>query len=201
MIISLRPRRGRRHGYKMNIIDTDIAGLKIVETKQIADHRGSFSRWFCLQELAAVLNHRTIKQINNSKSVKAGTVRGLHYQRPPHGEMKIVRCIRGRVWDVAVDLRTGSPTFLKWQGVELTDNNNRTFVVPEGFAHGYQALEPDSELLYINTEFYTPAFEGALHPEDPALSIQWPLPVTNLSKRDSESPFLSSDFKGFQHDH
>ncbi len=180
----------------MKISDTEIAGVKLIETTPVADHRGSFARWFCTRELAIVLGTRPIAQINNSKSLKVGTVRGLHFQRPPNAEMKIVRCIRGRVWDVALDLRAGSPTFLKWYGIEMTPENNRMLAVPEGFAHGYQALEPESELLYFNTAFYTPASEGAVNHADPLAAIRWPLPVTDLSDRDADCPFLTDTFKG-----
>lgn len=180
----------------MKINETNIAGVKLIETGSVVDHRGSFSRWFCTKELAPVLGKRVLAQINNSKSLKAGTVRGLHFQKPPHGEMKIVRCIRGRVWDVALDLRAGSPTFLKWYGAELTPQNGLMLAVPEGFAHGYQSLEPESELLYFNTAFYEPAFESAVNHADPLAAIKWPLKVTDLSDRDANVPFLTADFKG-----
>lgn len=180
----------------MKINDTNIKGVYLVETSARADHRGSFSRWFCMKELAPVLGGRSLAQINNSKSLKAGTIRGLHFQRPPHGEMKIVRCISGRVWDVALDLRAGSPTFLKWFGAELTPENGHMLAVPEGFAHGYQSLEPSSELLYFNTAFYEPASEGAVNHADPLAAIKWPLPVTDLSERDASTPFLTTEFKG-----
>lgn len=181
----------------MKINETKIKGVSLIETSSVTDHRGSFSRWFCAKELAPVLGKRSLVQINNSKSLKAGTVRGLHFQKPPKGEMKIVRCIRGRVWDVALDLRAGSPTFLQWFGAELTPQNSCMLAVPEGFAHGYQSLEPESELLYFNTEFYDPAYEGAVHHTDPLAGIEWPLKVTDLSDRDASTPFLTADFKGF----
>ncbi len=180
----------------MIVSDTKIAGVRLIETGSVIDHRGSFSRWFCTKELACVLEGRTLAQINNSKSLNVGTVRGLHFQKPPHAEMKIVCCIRGRVWDVALDLRAGSPTFLQWFGVELTPENGLMLAVPEGFSHGYQSLEAESELLYFNTEFYTPAFEGAIHHADPRAAIEWPLPVTDLSDRDASCPFLSQEFEG-----
>lgn len=180
----------------MKIHETDISGVLKIETPSVTDHRGSFTRWFCMKQLNPILGNRSLAQINNSHSLQAGTVRGLHFQKPPHAEMKIVRCIRGRVFDVAVDLRTGSPTFLKWYGAELSPENNLMLAVPEGFAHGYQALEDDSELLYFNTAFYEPSVESGLNPNDPAIAIKWPLPVSNLSPRDEASAFLTSDFKG-----
>lgn len=182
----------------MKISDTKISGVKLIETSLVADHRGTFSRWFCMQELEPVLAGRSLAQINNSRSLKAGTIRGLHFQRSPRAEMKIVRCIRGRVWDVALDIRAGSPTFLQWFGAELTSENNLMLAVPEGFAHGYQSLESESELLYFNTEFYTPEFEGAVNHADPLAAIKWPVSVTDLSDRDANEPFLTEEFKGLK---
>jgi len=180
----------------MKFSETGFAGLTLIETPSVTDHRGSFTRWFCMKQLAPVLGNRTLAQINHSKSLEAGTVRGLHFQKPPHAEMKIVRCVRGRVVDVALDLRAGSPTFLKYFMQELTPENNLMVAVPEGFAHGYQALVSDSELLYFNTAFYEPPFEAAVNPKDPTANIQWPVPPANLSPRDESTPFLTSDFKG-----
>ena len=142
------------------------------------------------------MGQRRIVQINHSRTRLPGALRGLHYQRPPHAEMKFVRCIRGRVWDVALDLRTGSPTFLQWHAEELNPDRSRMLVVPEGCAHGFQVLEPDSEMLYLHTAFYEPAFEGGLAYNDPRLAITWPLPVTELSGADSRRPFLTEDFLG-----
>lgn len=180
----------------MKIHETPIKGVLKIETPSVTDNRGAFTRWFCTKQLAPVLGDRSPVQVNHSHSVEAGTVRGLHFQRPPNAEMKIVRCVRGRVFDVAVDLRSGSPTFLQWFGIELTPESNAMLVVPEGFAHGYQALEDDSELLYFNTAFYEPSNEGAVNPNDPAVHIAWPLPVQNLSPRDAGTPLLTDDFKG-----
>lgn len=179
----------------MKFSETGFAGLTLIETPSVADHRGSFTRWFCTRQLAPVLGARTLAQINHSKSLEAGTVRGLHFQKPPHAEMKIIRCVRGRVVDVALDIRAGSPTFLQYFIKELTPDNNLMVAVPEGFAHGYQALEPDSEILYFNTAFYEPSVEGAVNPKDPAANVAWPLPPANLSPRDESTPFLTDDFK------
>ena len=125
-----------------------------------------------------------------------GTVRGMHFQLPPSAETKLIRCLRGRVFDVAVDLRRDSPTFLKWSGHELSATNAHLLVIPEGFAHGFQVLEPDSELLYLHTAFYDPAHEGGLSPADPMLAIRWPLPVNGLSDRDRNHPQLTADYRG-----
>jgi len=160
------------------------------------DARGAFMRLFCAQELQPVLGDRQIKQINHSRTSRAGAVRGLHFQHPPHAEMKMVRCLRGRVWDVAVDLRPGSSTFLHWHAQELVEGDAQMLVVPEGFAHGFQVLEPDSELLYLHTAFYRPSSEGGLRYDDPRLAITWPLPPQDLSPRDLSHPLVGADFTG-----
>ncbi|KUH80903.1 MULTISPECIES: dTDP-4-dehydrorhamnose 3,5-epimerase [unclassified Mycobacterium] len=178
----------------MKILDTPLAGLKIVQSLCHRDNRGTFVRLFCAEELQPLLGDRQIAQINHSTTSHAGAVRGLHFQRPPHAEMKMIRCLRGRVWDVAVDLRAGSPTFLHWHAEELAQDDAKMLVIPEGFAHGFQALEPASELLYLHTAFYHPPSEGGLRHDDPRLAITWPLPPQDLSPRDRAHPMLSADF-------
>lgn len=153
-------------------------------------------RLFCSRELGAIGLAKPIDQINHSITRGKGSVRGLHFQYPPHAETKIVSCLRGKVFDVAVDLRAGSPTFLRWHGVELSPEGCNAFFIPEGFAHGFQALEDDSELLYLHTEAYDQAAEGALNAEDPKLGISWPLAVTGLSDRDRAHPHLDAAFRG-----
>jgi dTDP-4-dehydrorhamnose 3,5-epimerase len=180
----------------MRVTATPIAGVHVVDTQRLRDDRGAFARLFCEQELADVLGARRIVQINHSRTKRPGAVRGLHYQHPPHAEMKLVRCLKGRVWDVAVDLRRGSPTFLHWHAEELSAGNDRLLVVPEGCAHGFQVLDADSELLYLHTAPYAPAAEGGLHCQDPRLKIEWPRPVTDLSARDLAHPALTPDFQG-----
>ena len=180
----------------MNIIATPLADLKIVQSSHHRDDRGAFMRLFCARELQPLLGQRQIAQINHSRTNHAGAVRGMHFQHPPHGEMKMIRCLRGRVWDVAVDLRAGSPTFLHWHARELAGDDAQMLVIPEGFAHGFQALEPDSELLYLHTAFYHPPSEGGLRHDDPRLAITWPLPPRDLSPRDLAHPMLGTDFGG-----
>lgn len=180
----------------MKIYDTPIADLKIVESAPYHDARGAFLRLFCAQELNPILNRRQIAQINYSKTSHAGAVRGMHFQYPPHAELKMVRCLRGRVWDVAVDVRAGSPTFLHWHGEQLAQDDAQMLVIPEGCAHGFQALEPDSELLYLHTAFYHPRSECGLRYDDPRVGIPWPLPPQDLSPRDLSHPLLDVDFKG-----
>lgn len=169
---------------------TPLPGLMVVETRPVGDQRGSFARLFCAQELAPLGLPGPIAQINHSCTSVQGTVRGLHFQRPPKAEAKLVRCLRGRVFDVAVDLRKGSATYLRWHAVELSPENHLAFYLPQGFAHGFQTLTPDCELLYLHTEFYSPEHEGGLRFDDPALGIAWPLPVVGLSARDAAHPLV-----------
>ena len=180
----------------MKLIETSISGVWIIESTASQDNRGSFSRFFCTREMQTIVGSRTIVQINRSMTHSVGAVRGLHYQQPPHTEMKIVRCLKGRVFDVAVDLRQGSPTFLEWTSVELTSANRLAFVIPEGCGHGFQVLEADSELLYLHTAFYTPDAEGAVRCDDPKIGVNWPLEPTDLSMRDLNHPHLEETFKG-----
>ena len=181
---------------QLKLFPTAIRGVLVAETQLIADSRGVFARLFCENELAMALNGRRIVQANLSGTASAGTVRGMHYQLPPHAEMKLVRCIKGRVWDVAVDLRSGSPTFLKWHAEELTPKNARMLIIPEGCAHGFQVLEPESELLYLHTAAYAPEAERGIRYDTTTLSIYWPLPVTDLSDRDRNHPKISLNFPG-----
>lgn len=180
----------------MKVIATSLPGLKVVETTPSQDSRGAFARWYCERELAEIIGNRRIVQINHSHTVAMGAIRGLHFQKPPHAEMKLVRCIKGRVWDVAVDLRQGSPTYLKWHAEELTPANARMMAIPEGFAHGFQVLEPESELLYLHTAFYAPEFEGGVRFDDPVLDIEWPVPVKDVSARDQSHPLIDQAFVG-----
>ena len=180
----------------MKIQPTKLQGVCVAETSSVADHRGAFARLFCESDLSEVIRGRHIVQINHSITANVGAIRGLHYQRPPHAEMKLVRCLRGRVWDVAADLRAGSRTFLQWHEEELTPGNGRMLVIPEGCAHGFQVLDPDSELLYLHTAFYDPAAEGGVRYDDPRLGITWPLQVGDLSQRDRNLPTLDAGFRG-----
>jgi dTDP-4-dehydrorhamnose 3,5-epimerase len=178
------------------VLDTPIADLKIVERFRHADERGFFSRMFCADELQAAGWSGPVAQINQTLTRRQGAVRGMHFQLPPDAEIKLVNCVRGRVFDVAVDLRQGSPTFLKWYGVELSPENGRALLVPEGFAHGFQALVPDCELIYFHSRAYQPASEGALHPREPRVGVAWPLEIAELSARDEGRPMLTSAFQG-----
>jgi dTDP-4-dehydrorhamnose 3,5-epimerase len=181
---------------KLTITQTPLEGVYVVETDPFTDHRGAFARWFCEQELAGVTGKRHIKNVNFSKTTKRGSIRGLHFQRPPCSEMKIVRCIRGKILDVVVDIRKNSSTFLQHCAVELSSENMRMLVIPEGFAHGFQSLEDDSEIMYLVTEFYSPESEGGLRYSDPALNIVWPLAVSDISEKDGKYPLIHPEFPG-----
>lgn len=178
------------------INDTPLQGLKVVQRQRIGDARGFFSRMFCADELGAVGWSAPIAQINLARTVQAGTVRGLHYQRSPHAELKLVNCLRGEVWDLALDLRAGSDTFLHWYAHRLSAENLCAMLIPAGFAHGFQALSDDVELLYFHSRAYALDAEAGVHPQDPRLAIDWPLPVIALSARDAGQPLLGPDFEG-----
>jgi dTDP-4-dehydrorhamnose 3,5-epimerase len=180
---------------RFQIVDTPLGGLKVIQRTQSGDERGFLSRIFCASELASAGWRKPIAQINHTHTQGRGTVRGMHFQRGAHAEMKLVSCLRGAVWDVAVDLRADSPTFLWWHAEELSARNHRALLIPEGFAHGFQALEDDCELLYLHSTAYAPDAEVGINPQDPRLAIAWPLPVTQLSARDASHPMLN-DYEG-----
>ena len=178
--------------------DTPLAGLKLIQRKPIEDSRGFLVRVFSVNEFRLVGLEKPIAQINHTLTRSKGAVRGLHFQNPPHAEVKLVSCLAGAVFDVAVDLRAGSLTFLRWHGEVLSPENQRSLLIPEGFAHGFQALTVDAQLLYLHTGTYHPESEGALNFEDPVLGIQWPLPVGDLSDRDRAHPFIDTHFSGIR---
>lgn len=175
---------------------TPINGLQIIERRPIGDSRGYLERLFCQETLGQLLEGKTICQINRTLTQNKGTVRGLHFQYPPCAETKIVTCLKGQVWDVAVDLRRGSPTFLQYHAALLTEENRQSYLIPEGFAHGFQTLTLDCEMLYFHTADYNVVAEGALNPCDPRLAISWPEPTTVRSERDKSHAMLADDFQG-----
>lgn len=179
-----------------DILPTPIPDLLVLLRKPIADSRGYLERLFCAEELQAVLPGKTIIQINHTLTVKCGTVRGMHFQYSPYTEIKFVSCLRGEVFDVAIDLRRDSPTFLNWHAEILSADRHNTLAIPEGFAHGFQTLTEDCEMLYFHTAIYQPSAEGGLNALDPRLAIQWPLSITEQSSRDLAHPMLTSDFIG-----
>jgi dTDP-4-dehydrorhamnose 3,5-epimerase len=180
----------------MKIVPTFISGVTLVETTPYCDERGHFYRAFCSHELAPIIGSRKIEQINISRTALVGSIRGMHFQHAPHAETKLIRCIKGKVWDVAIDLRKGSNTFLQWHAVELSAENYNMFFIPEGCAHGFQVLEPESELLYLHTDSYSCESEGGVRFDDPLISINWPLPVSDISNRDKSHPLLQVSFSG-----
>jgi dTDP-4-dehydrorhamnose 3,5-epimerase len=175
-----------------------IAGVHTVKRQGIGDARGSFARLFCASELAAVGWAWPIAQINHSHTLQAGAVRGMHYQRPPHAEAKLVTCLRGRAWDVALDLRAGSPTFLQWCAQVISADNQTALLIPHGCAHGFQALSDDVELLYLHSAPHEPLADAGVHPQDPAAGIAWPVPITVMSDKDMQRPLLDANFTGLQ---
>jgi len=181
---------------RFTVYDTSLSNLKIIERQQLGDSRGFFERLFCAEELEVAGWRKPIAQINHTLTQKQGTVRGLHFQRSPHSEMKLVTCLRGAVWDVVVDLRAGSSTFLEWHANELTAVNRRSLLIPEGFAHGFQTLSDDCELLYFHSNIYMPGSEAGINPKDYRLSITWPLAITELSARDANLPMLDCHLSG-----
>lgn len=177
---------------RFEIEDTGLAGLSLLKRKPLGDERGFFERLFCQREFASIGFQMEIRQVNHSYTKSKGSVRGLHFQYPPHAETKIVSCLSGAVFDVAVDLRKDSSTYLGWFGTELSAENGKTLCIPEGFAHGFQTLTDDAELVYLHSEFYEPGFEDGLNPLEPEIAIEWPLKVSEVSARDKSHPSLQS---------
>lgn len=183
---------------RFHIHTTPLEGLAVLERKPIGDHRGFLERMHCNQDLDGLLRSSTIVQINRTLTQQRGTVRGMHFQQAPHCEKKIISCLRGEIFDVAVDLRPESDTYLQWHGVTLSESNHRTFFIPEGFAHGFQTLTDDCELLYLHTAFYHADSEAGIDAMDPTLAIKWPLEISQRSDRDNHLPKLDNSFNGIQ---
>lgn len=181
---------------RFNFQQTPIAGLYLIEPRPLQDARGYFERLFCQQAFQAIGLTKPIVQINHSLTKSKGAIRGLHFQYSPHAETKIVRCLRGAIFDVAVDLRAGSPTFLRWHGEILSSENGNMLLIPEGCAHGFQTIKHDVELLYFHTAMYVAEHEGGLYFDDSKLAIHWPLAPTELSERDRQHPRLDDHFQG-----
>ncbi len=181
---------------RLTITDLPLPGLKRVLRQHRGDARGLLARLFCADELAAAGWHAPVAQINHSRTARAGTLRGLHFQHAPYAEMKLVSCIRGRVFDVAVDLRRGSPTFARWHGEVLAADDGAAMLLPEGCAHGFQALTDDVELVYCHSSAYAAAAEGGFNALDERLGITWPATITEMSERDRNLPRMAGDFVG-----
>ncbi len=170
--------------------ETPVAGAFVIEPERRVDERGHFARVFCEHELAQRGLEGSIRQINTGFSPRSGTLRGMHYQVEPHAEVKIVRCVRGAVFDVVVDLRCDSPTFARWYGIELNENNGLQLYVPRGAAHGYLTLEDDTELVYSTSSPYAPEAARGVRYDDPAFGIQWPAGIRVISAADSSWPLF-----------
>jgi len=169
----------------MKFTETELKGGYIIDLQKIEDDRGFFARGWCKNEFEEHGISSNLAQANISFNKFKGTLRGLHYQASPYEEAKLVRCIKGGIFDVMVDLREGSPTYGKWVGAELTAENHRMLLVPEGFAHGFQTLEDDTEVFYQVSEFYTPNAEQGARYDDPVFAIEWPLEVSVISDKDA----------------
>ena len=182
----------------MKFIETPLKGAFIIDVEPLQDERGCFARTFCRDEFAKIGFSKQIVQINHSSTKTAGSIRGMHYQTMPDCEAKLIRCVVGKVFDVMVDLREGSPTFMQWYGLELSKDSMRMIFIPEGFAHGFQALADDVELIYHHSEEYSPESERGLRYNDPELAIEWPLIAGVVSSKDGNYPLIDGDFKGVQ---
>ncbi|MEY2439045.1 MAG: dTDP-4-dehydrorhamnose 3,5-epimerase [Verrucomicrobiota bacterium] len=172
--------------------ETKLTGAFIVELDKKEDDRGFFARVYCAKEFEAHGLEPRVVQANMSYNARKGTLRGMHYQVPPASEPKFIRCIRGAIWDVIVDMRPASPTYLQHLAVELSADNRKAIYVPDMFAHGNQALSDSAELLYFVGEFYTPGCERGVRFDDPALAIDWPLPVTVITEKDKSWPLIDT---------
>lgn len=177
---------------------TPLNGAYVIDLEPIRDQRGFFSRTFCKREFQSIDHSVEFVQFNHSSSGSKGTLRGMHYQVPPSAEIKLIRCIKGKVYDVIIDIRKGSPGFLNHYGVILSEENMKMIYVPEGFAHGFQTLEDDTQLLYHHTAYYSPGHEKGLNYADPAFGIKWPLTPVHMSEKDEKHPFIDNKFSGIE---
>lgn len=180
----------------MEFLNTKFNGLYVIKHKRLVDDRGFFTRTYCKNLFTEISFDKTFVQFNHSFNKEKGTLRGMHFQIEPFKEVKLIRCVHGAVFDVAIDLRVGSETYLQSFGVELSEDNLFSVLIPEGFAHGFQTLKHNTSLIYHHTEFFQPGADAGVRHDDPALQIDWPLPVKNLSKKDREYKLIDKDFKG-----
>jgi dTDP-4-dehydrorhamnose 3,5-epimerase len=181
---------------RFDFLPTSLSGLTVVQRKPIEDDRGFFCRFYCAEELREAGLRKPVAQMNHTFTLKKGTVRGLHFQYPPYAETKLISCLKGEVFDVAVDIRRGSPTFLCWHGENLSAVNKKSLLIPEGFAHGFQSLTDTCEILYLVTAHYNPRSEDVLNVQDPLIGIRWPLDITGLSARDKAVAHIPQAYQG-----
>jgi dTDP-4-dehydrorhamnose 3,5-epimerase len=182
----------------MKFVETPLKGAYIIELESFRDDRGFFARTFCKREFKEIGHIKEFVQFNHSMTIQKGTIRGIHFQVPPSSEIKLIRCIRGKVYDVIIDIRKHSATFLQYFGVILSEENLKTIYVPEGFAHGFQTLENNSQMIYHHTEYYTPQNERGLNYKDQLFKIDWPLVPINVSEKDQKYPLIDNNFKGIE---
>jgi dTDP-4-dehydrorhamnose 3,5-epimerase len=175
---------------------TALEGLYVILPKKLQDERGHFARTFCKNEFKEIGFAKEFVQFNHSFNKTKGTIRGMHFQIPPFGETKLIRCIQGAVFDVAVDLRRGSSTFLQYFGTILSAENMQSIIIPEGFAHGFQTLEDSTALIYHHTQFYNPNADSGIRFDDQAINIQWQLSAENVSAKDFSYRLIDNKFKG-----
>jgi dTDP-4-dehydrorhamnose 3,5-epimerase len=184
---------------RFDITDTPIGGVKVVTRKPIGDERGWFERLFAIEHMVDLgWPSDGIVHVNHTFTADKGTVRGMHYQKPPHAEYKFVSCISGEIYDAVVDLRAGSPTFLQSFGVRLSAENHKSLMLPHGVAHGFQSLSDDAVIMYLVSTAYNFDHEGVVNPKDPRIGIAWPVNITTLSDKDGGAPFLDAGYKGLK---
>lgn len=174
----------------MIIERTQLEGLYLLKPNIIEDERGLFTRTFCKKELVGFGFKKELVQFNHSFNTKKGTIRGMHFQLAPFTETKLIRCVEGSVWDVSIDLRKNSETYLQYFGIELSRKNMFSILIPDGFAHGFQTLEDNTSLIYHHSEYYTPDVDRGILYNDPAVGIKWPLPLSIISQKDKSYPLL-----------
>lgn len=179
-----------------NTYKTNIIGLLVIERYSANDFRGSLDKLYSRDTHADLFDCNNLRQINLSKTPEKGSIRGMHYQNSPYQETKLVSCIQGKIYDVAIDLRKNSATFLKFHGEILSESNKKSLLIPKGFAHGFQVLDPDTQLIYLHDAEYVPSFEQTINAFDQRIDINWPLEVTNMSQKDKTAAFLDTEFTG-----
>lgn len=182
----------------MTFIETPLGGSFVIDLKIFSDDRGWFARTFCKEEFEQIGHKKEWVQLNHSFTNHKGSLRGMHFQFPPYSEIKMVRCIAGAVYDVIIDIRKDSATFLQWFGIELSATNKKMLYIPGGFAHGFQTLADNCELIYHHTSFYAPGAEGGIRYDDARAGIKWKMPVMEISERDKMHPYLDDTFKGIK---
>ncbi|RDU68647.1 dTDP-4-dehydrorhamnose 3,5-epimerase [Helicobacter cholecystus] len=183
---------------RFSFTSAPLKGVYIIEPKPIKDSRGYFERYFCTKDFLEIGLNKPIVQINHSYTKGIGSIRGLHYQTPPHTEIKIIRCLKGKIYDVAVDIRENSPTFCQYFGIELSEENGKYLYIPEGFAHGFQTLSDEAEILYLVTSAFNAESDSGLNALDPVLAIKWPLPIGHISEKDKNASYINQEFKGIK---